>query len=307
MAMALFSCRAPTNLTPRPSRVIAKTAVSSLMSPNTARIPRAWMSSARIWNTGTIRLSFIGSPLRDGFVSVRGRGRDLFRVRGAIALVGAGEGGPRRVVEIAAWRGLEVEVAKPVDASREHRGRLDGGAHVPNMSRDVADPEPDPAPVRTVRLRAMQDQRVVQRELPRAKRRVHGGRVVHDPVDRLSRAIHAVRDDSRGVRQLSTLVAARQELHAAVLRRRVGEGEPRRHVEMRRQPEVRRVLVPGRDGRALGLLDEPRRGVHEDVWPDEALDGTEDRWMTHEPMYPRQQHVRARAVARRVIGRQRSA
>src|SRR4030095_11628062 len=64
MAMALFSCRAPTNLTPSPSSVTTKTAVSSLMSPNTVRTPRAWMSSARIWNTGAIRLSFISpSPL----------------------------------------------------------------------------------------------------------------------------------------------------------------------------------------------------------------------------------------------------
>src|SRR5262249_1202724 len=62
MAMALFSCRAPTNLTPRPSSVTAKTAVSSLMSPNTVRTPRAWMSSASAWNTGTIRLSSIGLP-----------------------------------------------------------------------------------------------------------------------------------------------------------------------------------------------------------------------------------------------------
>src|SRR6185436_19831913 len=62
MAMALFSCRAPTNLTPRPSSVTAKTAVSSLMSPNTVRIPRAWMSSARTWNTGAIRLSFMSIP-----------------------------------------------------------------------------------------------------------------------------------------------------------------------------------------------------------------------------------------------------
>src|SRR5262249_23378855 len=57
MAIALFSCRAPTNLTPKPSSVTAKTAVSSLMSPNTARTPAAWMSSARAWKTGTIRLS----------------------------------------------------------------------------------------------------------------------------------------------------------------------------------------------------------------------------------------------------------
>src|ERR1041384_6161339 len=57
--MALFSCRAPTNLMPRPSSVTAKTAVSSLMSPNTTRTPSAWTSSARAWNTGTIRLSCI--------------------------------------------------------------------------------------------------------------------------------------------------------------------------------------------------------------------------------------------------------
>src|SRR5262245_14053491 len=59
--MALFSCRAPTNLTPRPSSVTAKTAVSSLMSPKMVRTPRAWRSSARIWNTGAIRLSFMSS------------------------------------------------------------------------------------------------------------------------------------------------------------------------------------------------------------------------------------------------------
>src|SRR5262249_20979591 len=142
MAMALFSCRAPTNLTPRPSSVTAKTAVSSLMSPNTVRIPRAWMSSARIWNTGATRLLFIWSPFRDDCASAsrRGCGRDLFRVRGAIALVGAREGSLRGVVEIAARRGLEVEVAERIRASHEHRGRLDGGAHVSHVSWDVADP-----------------------------------------------------------------------------------------------------------------------------------------------------------------------
>src|SRR5262245_20290481 len=225
MAMALFSCRAPTNLTPRPSSVTAKTAVSSLMSPNTVRIPRAWMSSARIWNTGTIRLSFISSPSGMVAVSVSARrcGRDLFRVRGAIALVGAREGGLRRLVEIAARCGLEVEVAERIDASHEHRWCLHGAAHVPYVSRDVADAEANPTPGRTVRLRAMQEERVVQRELSRAKRRVHGGRVVHEPVDRRSRAIHAVRDDPRGVGQLSARVTARQELHAAILCRRVRE------------------------------------------------------------------------------------
>jgi hypothetical protein len=109
------------------------------------------------------------------------------------------------------------------------------------------------------------------------------------------------------VRQLSALVTARQELHAAVLRRRVGERDPRRHVQVRAQTEVRGVLVPGRDRRALGLLDEPRRGEHEDVRTDETLDGIEDRRMAGERMDPRQQDVRARAVARRLIDRERSA
>ena len=79
-------------------------------------------------------------------LSGRGCARDLFRVRGAIALVGTREGGLRRVVEIAARRGLKVEVAERVDSSHEHRGRLDRGAHVPHVSRDVADPEANPAP-----------------------------------------------------------------------------------------------------------------------------------------------------------------
>jgi hypothetical protein len=72
-------------------------------------------------------------------------------------------------------------------------GALEGD--VPHVGRDVAEPEANPASERTVRLRAMQDQRAVQRELPGAERRVHGRRVVHALVDGLSRVIHAVRDD----------------------------------------------------------------------------------------------------------------
>jgi hypothetical protein len=164
---------------------------------------------------------------------------------------------------------------------------------VPHVRRDVADPEADPPPARAIRLGAVQGERVVQRELSGAQRRVHRRRVVHRSVDGLSRTIHAARDDTRGVRQLPALVTARQELHAAVLRRRVGERDPRRHVQVREQTEICGVLVPGRDRRALGLLDEPRRGEHEDVRTDETLDGIEDRRMAGERMHPRQQDVRA--------------
>jgi len=66
--------------------------------------------------------------------------------------------------------------------------------------------------------------------------------------------------------------------------------------------------MPGGDRRTRGLLDEPGRGVHEDVGTDELLDGVQDRGVSSERMHPRQQDVRAGPVARiRRIGRERSA
>jgi len=151
-------------------------------------------------------------------------------------------------------------------------------------------------------------QRVVERELARAQRRVHRRSVVHLADDRLAGAVHAAGDDAGAMRSLTAVAAPGQELHAAVLRRRVGEREPRGHVHVGPQAEIGRVLVPGGDRRALGLLDEPGRRVHEDVRPDQVLDHVEDRRMTHERMHPRQEDVGARPVARvRPLGGERAA
>ena len=198
-------------------------------------------------------------------------------------------------------------MAEGVDAADEHGGRLVRLAHVSHVRGDVADAETDPPPARSVRLRAMQGEGVVQREFAGRERRVHRRPIVHRALDGLARAVHAAGHDAGAVRQLAPPVAAGQELHAAVLRRGVGQREPRRHVQVRVQPEIRGVLVPGRDGRALGLLDEPGAREHEDVGSDEALDGVEHGRVADEGIDPRQQDVRARAVPRRLVGSERPA
>src|SRR5262245_33095341 len=133
MAMALFSCRAPTNFTPRPSSVTARTAVSSLMSPNTVRIPRAWMSSARTWNTGAIRLSFISFPLWAGsVVSILAR-RPVSTSRSAIH---------DDLVDHAPPGSLEIQTVRVVLRCPAALCRLPGGFHCvpviePELHHDV--------------------------------------------------------------------------------------------------------------------------------------------------------------------------
>src|SRR2546428_10671276 len=66
--------------------------------------------------------------------------------------------------------------------------------------------------------------------------------------------------------------------------------------------------MPGGDRRTFGLLDEPRRGVDEDIGTDEILDGVQDRGLSSERMHPGQEDVGAGPVAWiRPIGRERSA
>ena len=146
---------------------------------------------------------------------------------------------------------------------------------------------------------------MVQRELAGAQRGVHRRRVVDLADDRLARAVHAAGDDTGAMRSLAASVAPGQELHAAVLRRRVGQREPGGHVHVGAQAEIGGVLVPGGDRRALGLLDEPRRRVHQDVRADQVLDGVQDRGMANERVHPREEDVGAGSVARvRPLGRE---
>src|SRR6266849_5347539 len=234
--------------------------------------------------------------------------RDLFGVRGPVAIVGARIGRPGGLVEIDCRSGFELEVAERIDTADQHGRRLVLHAQVLHVRRDVADRQADPTSGRPIRLRAVEAQRVVQRELARAQWRVNRRRVVHVPDDRLPRTIHAAGDDARAMGQLPATVTAGQKLHAAVLCRRIGEREPRGDVHVRAQSEIRGVLMPGGDRRAFGLLDEPRRGVHEDIGTDEILDGVQDRRLSSERMHPGQEDVRAGPVARiRPIGRERSA
>src|SRR5439155_26389930 len=54
---------------------------------------------------------------------------------------------------------------------------------------------------------------------------------------------------------------------------------------------------PGGKGRAVRLLDEPGRGIDQDVGPDQILDRIEYARMAHQRIDPGQEHVAGRAPA----------
>ena len=94
------------------------------------------------------------------------------------------------------------------------------------------------------------------------------------------------------VRQLVDRVRARDELHVAVLRRRVGERDPGGDDVGRLEPPVGRVLVPGDEAGAARLLDEEVGGPAEDVGADHVGHRVEDRRMVDELVGPGEQQVR---------------
>src|SRR5205807_9039935 len=59
--------------------------------------------------------------------------------------------------------------------------------------------------------------------------------------------------------------------------------------------EIGRVLVPGGKGRAVRLLDEPGRGINEDVASNQILDRVEDLRIAHQRVDPGQEYVARRA------------
>ena len=182
----------------------------------------------------------------------------LFGICRAVVAVRALVGGARGLVEIGRGRGVEREVPEPVDAADEHGRRPGLHAQVTRVRGDVADPDPDAATSRAIGLRPMQRQRVVQGKLAFFERRVHGRCVVDVTDDRLPGAVHAAGNHAGVMASLPATLGAGQELHASVLGRRVRQRQPRRHVDVRSQAEVRGVLVPRRDVGTLRLLDEPR-------------------------------------------------
>ena len=92
------------------------------------------------------------------------------------------------------------------------------------------------------------------------------------------------------------LVTAGNHLHAAAFLVRLGQRDPHGDLLHRVEPEVRCILVPADVGRIVRGLDPHGQRVDEDVGPDEALDGIEDRGMPRERVDPRKEQMRFRAV-----------
>src|SRR5215468_2462855 len=138
--------------------------------------------------------------------------RDLLGVRGAIALVGAIVRGAGLGVHVGPRGRLEVEVAVRVRAAHEHGGRLVLHAQVLHRGRHVADGQADAPAVGSVRLRAVQAESVVERELACAQRGVDRRPVVDLADDRLARTVDAAGHDAGPMWPLSAVMAAEQEL-----------------------------------------------------------------------------------------------
>src|SRR5260370_2409571 len=80
---------------------------------------------------------------------------------------------------------------------------------------NVADAEPDPAMVRSVRRRAVRAKRVVQRELP-GRQLHHLATAVEELLDdRLAGAVDAVLEPQRGALHLARPPLRRGDLHTA--------------------------------------------------------------------------------------------
>ena len=63
------------------------------------------------------------------------------------------------------------------------------------------------------------------------------------------------------------------------------------------EAEIGRVLVPSGKRRAVRLLDEPGRGIDQDVGSDQAFDRVEDAGMTNQRVDPGQEDITRRAPA----------
>src|SRR4051794_7610599 len=147
----------------------------------------------------------------------------------------------RAIIRLRSW--FVIEMAVTVGTAHQHRAepRL---APAPRMGRYVADPEANTAMGGAVGAGAVHQMSVMQRHLPRSDRHEHAVA----PVDFLAHGLAArqkvVRRIGLAVIQLPEMVAARHDLHAAGLDRRVGQGHPGGHLHRRFEAEIGRVLVP---------------------------------------------------------------
>lgn len=115
---------------------------------------------------------------------------------------------------------------------------------------------------------------------------------------------HVVLREGLHVLAVRAAMGARDHAEAAVLLRRRREGDPGRHFLVRRETEVRGVLVPGDVTGIAPVLGEYRGAEEQDVGPDQILDGIEYRRRAADLHQPRKGEVALdlqRAV--RVVGR----
>jgi len=99
-----------------------------------------------------------------------------------------------------------------------------------------------------------------------------------------ARLMLCARPKARG----ASVVARRggQMFHAAGLSAGIRQSNPGADLLMRIEAEIGTVLMPGGEGRRVGLLDEERTGPDQDVGADHVLDRIEDPGMVDQRVEP---------------------
>jgi hypothetical protein len=143
---------------------------------------------------------------------------------------------------------------------------------------------------------------MVQGELAGLERHRADAGIVDWLGDGLAGAVDAVGELLRDMPHLARLAVRRQHLDAAGILAGVGQGHPRGDLLVGREAEVGRILVPGREGRRVGLLDEESAGPDQDVRPDQILDDIEDLRVAHQVGVEGQAGVGERAPVHAAFG-----
>ena len=173
----------------------------------------------------------------------------------------------------------------------QHRGRR-LAVDLTGLGSHEAGGEADPRAVRRVRVRAVDDVDVMERHLAGPQDDVDGILLVDLHLDLLSPAQAVVRGVCVPVREDRPPVRARHHSHAAVVESAVGQGDPCGHDPGRVQAPVGAVLVPRDEPRIARVLGEDGHGPHEDVRPQQVLDGIEDPRVGGEIVSPAEVRLR---------------
>ena len=195
--------------------------------------------------------------------------------------------GERGLRVLAVGSGLVIEVAVGVDPAHEH-GRLANSRRL-RPGRQHLD-EQEEAPVGPEVSRRPVDERVVEhRHLARTQREVDSGRLV----ERLGDVL-AAGEDALGIVGLLVAkdpppVRAGNAAQTPLLTTALGEREGTE--DDRDGRAVERILVPPREGLAVGLLHPPRHAPAAEVRPDQVLEDVEDVGILGDVEHPRTQKM----------------